>query len=255
MLTTKAPIGEIINYIHKNPNSYGDQAFFKKVEDLYDLITIRTNKHGINDSLESLLGYTFELKIEILKNPALVDKTFKGLNKGIEDRIEKQFNESTKYKYKALELAFVSALNIYKQIANSIIKNAPEEIMMDVKNLSSVHYDEYIAILKGLPGIESQFNIALVNSSLTFDYALIVSELVFSNELKLKKSEIETLCSLLKNSIEDIAIYSNAFRLWTPSDSDETQWMRNIKIRISAFESKHFPNTVLSVDLDRILAA
>lgn len=235
MIATKAPIGEIINYIHKNSDSYLENGLLKKIEALIDLIIIRTDKKGIDEALNSLQDNIFELKFEIINNTKLVRDTFKDLNDTIENRIKKQFNKTTKHKY--LEQAYVNAINIYGQIAEAIIEKVSNTPFVAINNLPSYKYDHIVTFLKSLPGKESQFILSYIKSSIDLDYAFIVSELIFNNELKIKNAEIDNLCLLLKNSIEEFAVYSKAFNLWSPSDSDESQWIRNIKIRISAFES------------------
>ncbi len=253
MITTKAPIGEIINYVYKNPHSYKDRDLLKKIESLIDLIIIRTNKNGINSALESLLDDIFKLRFDIINDSELVTSIFEDLNSAIEDRIKQQFNKSTKHK--ELEQAFVNAINIYGQIASSIIAKISNKPFVAINNLSSYQYDDIVVLLNSLPGRESQFILSYIQSSITLDYSFVTSELVFDNELKLKNSEIEYLRSLLKNSIEEFAVYSNLFDLWTPDECDESQWMRNIKIRISTFESLFLRDKLSSDDINKILAA
>lgn len=253
MITTQTPIGEIINYIHRNSDSYENSHVFSKIEKLIDLIIIRTGKNGVHHSLDSLLDDIFKLRFEIINKPELIDSIFSDLNNHLEERIQQQFNKSTKYR--ELEQAFVNSINIYRQIADSILSKISDGPFVSIKSLSTYQYEDVVNFLNSLPGRESQFILSYIKSSLALDYAFIVSELIFDNELKLKNSEIENLRLLLKNSIEEFGVYSSIFQLWTPEESDESQWIRNIKIRISAFDSMSLSDKFSSDELQKYFAA
>ncbi|MBL6448959.1 hypothetical protein JMN32_21795 [Fulvivirga sp. 29W222] len=253
MIATKAPIGEIINYIHKNPTPYGTENLFKKIESLMDLIVIRTKKKGVNKALDSLMDDLFKLRFEVIDNHELVGSVFEQLSDLIEDRIEKQYSKSTDHK--DLEYAFVNAIDIYGKIASSIIEKVSNNPFVAINNLSSFEYGNIETLLKSLPGQDSQIILSYLKSSIVLDYSFIVSELIFDGELHINKTEISRLYSLLKNSIEEFAVYSNVFKLWSPDESDESQWMRNIKIRISVFEAILNTKHSSSDELKKVLAA
>ncbi len=227
MHTTKIPVGEIINSLYKNETFYRDESLLGEVKKLVDLILIRTKKDGVDKTLQSIKNDLFKLRIKITNESHL----FENLNGKIQNRIGLQFNETTKYK--DLETAFVNSIYIYDQIAESIISKFLEKPSIP----QQFEYEDYVGLLKSLPGQESQFILPYLNSSIALDYSLIISELIFDDELKLKKSEIDSLVLLLKNSIEEFAVFSSKFELWKPNDRDENQWIRNIKIRIGLFET------------------
>lgn len=254
MIVTKAPVGEIITFLNKNSNIYREEEVVDKVEKLVDLITIRIKKYGITQALENLVDDIFELRFTVINNPELVGRIFTDLNYAIQDRIQNQFNRITRYE--ELELAFLNSIDIYGQMADSIIAKVSSEPFIAINKLSSFQYKDLVKFLESLPGRESHLISLYIRASINLDYALITAELIFDGQIKLKDAELKTLQSLIKDSIEDFAIYSKLFGLWEPNEEDESQWIRNIKIRISAVESTLISaNSMSTNEIDKIIAA
>jgi len=253
MITTETPIGEIINFLYKSDNLNRDEYLFKKVRNLVDLIVLRVKEYGLKETLHFLEDDLFKLRIELINESEILQDITKNLNKNIQNRIKLQFDNKTNQE--TLELAFVTSIKIYGEIAENIIEKSSENTFTSIKHLSKLDYKDFIDLLKSLPGKESQFIISFIKSSIALDFAIIVSELIFGNKLKLRKSEIENLILILKNSIEEYAIFSYQFGFWEPSAEDESKWIRNIKIRISLFESKSISNNYTSNDIKNMLVA
>ncbi len=254
MLTTKMPIGEIVSFLYNNDKFNYLDNIVKDIRNLIDLIIIRVNENDIFDTLVSFEADLFKLRIEIINKPEVFKDIIKNLDTSIKERIKYQFNHATKYKQ--LELAFVNSISIYGDISEHIINNFVKQTTVwsassfQFPNLS---YSEYISLLYNLPGKESKIIISFLKSSITLDFALIVSELIFDKKLVLKASKMKSLISMLKNSIEDFAVYSNQLGLWSPSYEDERQWIRNIKIRISLLNSEFISKTIKLDDINQIV--
>ena len=126
MITTKSPVGEIINFLYKNDDAYKDESLLKEIRNLVDLIIIRADKDGINETLKSLEGDLFKLRFKIINEFQSFQNITENLNNSIQDRIRFQFNQSTNQK--KLELAFVNSINIYGKIADFLKQNGIVEI-------------------------------------------------------------------------------------------------------------------------------
>lgn len=255
MITSKTPVGEMINFLYKNDGFYKEKPLFKEITTLVDSIIIKSKENGVNEALKSSTDDLFKLRLEIINDTNLSQDIIDDLNILIQERIEFQFSHNTNYK--ALEFAFVSALDVYGKISLNRKDFSSEDFFNSIKNIPQLNYTNFISLLKSLPGKESKLILSYLNSSISLDYALIVSELVFDDKLNLKKSEIDNLISILKNSIEDYAVFSYRFGFWSPSDEDESQWIRNIKIRIGLFESTQKSNTetFTSTDFHKMFVA
>lgn len=249
MFKSKTPIGAIINHIHKNPNSYAENILFQDIETVIDLIKIRIKKKGVSLALESLFNHLFELRLKIIQSDLIL--SFKEeFSQSIDNRIRSQFNHSTIEK--KLELTFVNGLSIYKTVTSSILNKEPFNA---IGNLTIKDYREINNLFDNLPGEESKFINHYLRSSIAIDYTFIVSDLILSNQLRINNDQIDTLRKLLKDSIEDFALYSYILNLWNPDDIEETQWIRNIKIRIGFIESLHSSNQYSTEELKKILVA
>lgn len=253
MITTKTPIGEIINFLYENNDIYKDDSLSKEISDLVDIISIRAKKDGVNKTLSYLEEDLFELRLAMFNETQIFEDITENINQRLQVRIESQFDNNTNHK--RLEQAFVNSIDIYLKITENIIDEIPCSRLNSMKNLPQLNYDGFKDLLNSLPGKENQYIISYLRSSIALDFGLILSELIFANKLKIKGSEIENVVILLKNSIEDFAVYSHQFGLWKPADEDESQWMRNIKIRIALFESVSTSNDLTSKEIDKMLSA
>lgn len=253
MITTKTPIGEIINFLYENNDIHKDDSLSKDISDLIDLISIRAKKDGVKKTLSYLEEDLFELRLALFNDSQVFENITENINQRLLRRIESQFENKTSHK--SLEQAFVNSIDIYLKITKNITDKINSSRLISMKNLPQLNYDGFIDLLNSLPGKENQYIISYLRSSIALDFGLILSELIFANKLKLKGSEIENLVILLKNSIEDFAVYSHQFGLWKPADEDESQWMRNIKIRIALFESVSTSNDLTSKEIDKMLSA
>lgn len=256
MITTETPIGEVINFLYKNDSFYEEKPLFKEIRNLVDLIIIRSKKDGVAKTFKYLESDLFKLRLDILNESNLFQDIIGDLNNSIQERIKFQFKKTTNHKN--LELAFVNSISIYGEISSNLIELLPEKSFNSFKHLPQLNYEDFTDLLRSLPGKESKLILSYLNSSISLDYALIVSELIFDDKLRLKKSEIENLILILKNSIEEYAVFSYRFGFWSPSNEDESQWIRNIKIRISLFESKFASdndNNLSSNDINEMLVA
>lgn len=240
MVTSKTSIGEIVNFIHKHPGSIGDRNLQINIESLIYLIKSSAEIYGVKEASEVLFDKIFELRIEILSNTILVDRFFQEVSDLLEKRIQRQFEN--KSLNRDLEQSFVNAINIYRQINLSSFENIkPQDFIVVSQDIdySSIKFSALQSLLGEFSfSKEIPYLLSFLTSSFKLDYAFIASELIFDKDLQIKKSEIKILCQLLKYSIEEYAVSANFLKLWEPEEEDESQWMRNIKIRIAMQEAK-----------------
>ena len=254
MITTEIPIGKALNYLYKNESFYKNEILIKQIRNLVDLILIRSKNMGVDETLKSLEDDLFKLRLEFISDPKLLNEIIQNLNDSIEERIKFQYSKTTNHQN--LETAYVNSLHICKQISSNQFNLLSDESLNTFKNIPKLNYKSFIDLLNSFPGKDSKLIISYLNSSIALDFAFVTSELIFDDKLKLKKTEIEKLILILKNSIEDYALLSYQFGIWKPKDIDESQWIRNIKIRISLFESKQLSdNSVSSNDIKNMLVA
>ena len=251
MFITKTPTSEIINYLYESADSNKDDNLFKLSRDLVDLLIARIQKEGVYKTLPEFKARLFELRIEIINQSQALQDIFKNLNDNINNRIELQFNQSTKYKN--IEYAFVNSLHIYGEIATQILDSIPNDTSA-IKKPSQFTYEDFIYALKNSPDNTSELNLSFIDSSLDLDYALLAAELLFDQKININKPEREKLRSLLKDATEDYAVFAYQLGLWFPDDNDESQWMRNIKIRISLWESKFNSESLTTNNIKQIIS-
>lgn len=235
MFTTTTPISEIINYLYESEDSNREDRLIRLSKELVNSIIFKIQKDGLTETPLDFRRKLFEIRLEIIIQSQALQDTFRNLNDNIFNRIQLQFDELTKYK--DLEYAFVNSLNIYASIANQIADSLVNDSSV-IEKPSKFTYDDFIYALKNSPGKTSEFYLSFIDSSLDLDYTLLVTELLFDQKVNISKSKREKLRSVLKNTTEEYALNAYQLELWFPDDEEESQWMRNIKIRISLLESK-----------------
>jgi len=234
MITTKSPISELISFVSRNSISSPQNKLIKEIENLLDLVSIKVQKKGVYGAFEHLVDPIFKIRFGLSNEPEIIDR-FHQISNHIQQRIKDQFENANNQK--ELEHAFINTLNIYGQIADAFFsKVATEDINPSISILSKTSYNEYKSFINYYL-IGDEHGRQYLSSSLLLDYSMIVSDLVFEKKIKLNEDEISILTKQLKSSLETFAVYSYYFKIWAPNDKDESQWIRNIKIRISLFDS------------------
>lgn len=249
MIRTEIPIGEVINFLHENNDFQNIDHIKKRIDNIVDLITLRSNKIGLHETLVSVQDELFKLRFEIMSKSSVFVEIIKKTNHLVQEKLKHQINRDTNFK--DLELAYIRSMDIYRIISKSIVSNLTnnDSSFSISENLPDLNYFEYIALLNNLPTKDAKRIVAYLQASITLDFALIATELVFDEELKLSKKNREELYLMLKNSTEEYAILSNQLGFWKPKEDDEAQWIRNIKIRISLLNST---NVASGVSLDAV---
>jgi|GEM_PF-4232951 len=246
MVNTKTPIGEIINYLYNNETVIEDKNLFNSIQNIIDLIVLRTSEKGVEQSFLSLKEEVFDIRIQIIRNPSLIEEISKNSSEVLKERIEDQFSQITKHTN--LEFAFVNTLNLYEKISGTTLNKFEGDLLNASSNLPNVDYAGFFKLLESLiPSKEVDTIKKFTDASLALDFCFIVADLIFENKLQLKEKEIKKLSASLKNAIEAYGVISSVMGIWEPEEEDETPWIRNIKILISLNES-HFISNQHSVD-------
>ncbi|MCD4744894.1 MAG: hypothetical protein K8R58_01185 [Bacteroidales bacterium] len=247
MIQYQSPIGEVILYNYWNREKISETNFvFKKIENLIDLIIYRTTTKGVNHTSSTLKDELFELRIEFLNLLNIKEEFFKKIDSFIIEEITSKYNQLENLG--ELGITYINCLETYFKVITPITN----ELIENFNEPNSLHelpsYQDFKSILSLIPGNEKNIFSDFVNSSLLFDYCLIVSELVFKEELKLSGSETKNLSMLLYSSIENFGIAAYNIGLWKPNFEDEEQIIRNIKIRLAVQETLKSDNMSYSLD-------
>ena len=231
MLQTQSPIGKLILLTYKEPNLLENSILKEKVENLIDLIKFKTQTRGIAHTASTLQNDLFEIRIELLS--VLLKES--NLLKRFEEIILQQI--SNKYyltgEHKKLGQRIADSLEVYFKIFSHLSVIISKEIAnnsIDSSQIPSLTNLRSLLTLQPQPTKEIENYISWVEASLNFDYALIVSDLIFFDSLTLNKTVIIELEAFIKKSITDFGAYSMLTNFWHPEVDDESSLIRNIKI-------------------------
>ena len=113
-------------------------------------------------------------------------------------------------------------------------------------------FSDYTTLLKTLPYPHHEIISEYVKSSLQVDYCLIVSALIFDNELSISEDERRQLVQLMSDKAELHAAYAYLLQYWQANEDTEKQWERNVIIVSRSLRSEYFPESTKSVSLSEI---
>lgn len=235
MVQTQSPIGKFILLTYEEPNSIGNLALTKKIENLVDLIKIKTQTRGLEHTSQSIKNELFDIRIELLNFLMGSPGTLKVFEKRILEEISNKYYITGVYK--KLGQAVADALEIYFKIfshVSNIVSNEISTNSFNINEIPSLNGLKYLLSLQ--PSKELENYVSWLESSLDFDYALIVSDFVFSNTIHFKLNQIQKLELFIKKTIVDFGTYSIVTNIWQPEVEDELQLIRNIKIKAATLE-------------------
>ncbi len=189
------------------------------VENLVDLITIKIKHDPIELVAQKLLPEIFDLRIKLLKWIGENEKILQNFITTINGEIAKNIQFAP---YSDLSAAMAEYLTIVEKINTPIFhtisnKKVKEEI------ISNINYDVFkIALsLASMPSTIIHYNQKIMETSLQWEFAWILSNLVLTNQINLEKNRIEReLIPFLKKTITRYGAYAILLNIWQPSDFD-----------------------------------
>lgn len=251
MLEVKVPISKFIIYSYKETSIIKDISLREKLENLIDLLKIRTKEKGIEHTAKTLQNELIEIRIELIKYLIENPKMFDELQKIIIKEIAKKYNHQGSLKGLCLMMADVLDVNLkmLPELGNLIEKHS-SDIINTAHNFS---LEDLRNPLIMPPSRESQIMLAWLESSLNIELGLVAGDLVISNEIQISDKEIKTLIRFLKQMVTNYGAYSILINFWKPEIDDEDILIRNIKIKAAALELENGMGSLFSNDTIREL--
>jgi len=152
-----------------------------------------------------------------------------GLQNKIVDEIAQKYFRGNDYD--GLGLLTSDALEVYYKIFSIWVKNNAADLSTKQFPLEDMPtWSGFKILLQHYPNnMLPNHLIEFLESSFDFDYALLLSEFVFRDKLKIDKPAIKELKTFLKKSLTSFGAYCVLSNFWQPEKSDESQMIRNIK--------------------------
>ncbi len=234
MLQVQSPIGSLIFHTYHESNIVSSNSLSEKIENLVDIIQYRTIHKGIEYTSKSIYNEMFELRLHFINMLMAQPDILDGLSNKILDEISQKY--FLRNDHDGLGLLMSDALEVYYKIFSVLVKNNHSElnnIPFPLEDMPT--WSGFKILLKQYPSKMLPNNIIeFLESSLDFDYALLLSEFVFRDELKIDNEAINELKTFLKKSLTKFGAYCVISGYWQPEIADELQLIRNIKIQAAA---------------------
>lgn len=246
MTVAAFPVGRLIVHANNHKDLIPNFSLENKINNLVDLIKLRTLNHSLEEVADGLLPELFELRIDLLEYLASkgsnVEDYFKAIDKEIANNLNVNANlELSKTIATSLEwyskiifpLTQRIDLKNFGQLLNSVEENRPN---YGIVKLLSYHPSPQVRYIKNW-----------ADSSLAFEVGLIVSDLVLTGKLELTKTKIRTeLIDFVSQSLTKFGAYSIFTGFWSPDTSDNSHVINKMRILNSTMELEHDIHSKLS---------
>lgn len=243
MTQPQSPIGKLISLAYQEPALVSNSFLKEKVENLVDLVKIKTQTRGVSHAVESIQNDLFDIRIELIRYLVAHPDLLKQYEKKLLEEVARALYQEGENKELGKTVADVLEvyLKVFAHVAGLVSKDlANEEInVIDFPSLIGLK-----SLLALQPSKDLENYIRWIEASLKLDYALIVSDLVFYRNYRLSQDVLTELGKLLKESVTDFGAYLVLTNFWRPDEEDEAPLIRNIKILSAALEienGKSFP--------------
>jgi hypothetical protein len=237
MVQIESIIGKFITLSYREPELLDNHPLRIRLENFIDLLVGKIDTKGI-ESLNLLIqDELFRLRLEVID--------FLRMNEDIRHIFECKILEEINNKYfikgvhQKLAAIYSDTLEIYFRIFENF--SSEVDLNASAKQLDSENLPTFSG-LKNLyklqPTPEFACWLRWAESSLNYEYYLIIAELVFHELVKIDTKEAFQLQKEIRVSLEDFAAYSSISGLWRPLKGEESPLLRNIKIKIAHYRSQ-----------------
>ena len=242
MFTQINPFRYNINHLLSDLNHSKATSLETKMENLIDLIKIRIKDNSIDSVAAGLLVNVFDVRNEFvhwINTNASVESYLAKMNEVVSQEVQKA-------SFSLLDNKKAQYLLLFNDIINNIVNNVDYEKRGNID--VPLDYDT-VNQLKYFPSPQLKYFSELMNASLEFDFALILSGLVMDQKVSLSKTRIkEELIPFLRSGLVKFAANATHLGLWEPDKDDYSPLINRIKIYVSMIESDNGKSTVMTKD-------
>lgn len=233
MLQVQSPIGSLIFHTYHEPSLVNNDSISDKIENLVDLIQFRTIQKGIDYTTKSIYNEIFDVRLHFVNFLVSQPDVLNNLSNKILDEIAQKYFLSNNHD--GLGLLMSDVWEVYYKIFSELEKNAGVGLNTPFPLEGMPTWSGFKILLQQYPAsMLPNTLIEFFESSFDLDYALLLCEFIFRDQLKIDKAALKELKVFLKQSITSFGAYCVLSNFWQPEKSDESQMIRNIKIRAAA---------------------
>lgn len=235
MLGASKPLSKFIVLAHQQKDIIAAASVGQAIDDLVDIIKTRIQEKSIEEVAESIVEKVFDTRLNLLE-------WFVQEEKSLAD-YHIQMNEVLAHKlqlapYSVLSETVALVLSLQEKIALPISEALNTEQFNKVRSTiahNKISYD-VVKLFALHPAPQVQCLKQWVNASLYLEFALMLSELVLQEKIKLSEEKIAALIAYLKTIITQYGAYSIFTGFWKPADNDRSHWTNRMLILATTME-------------------
>lgn len=235
MLATREPLGRFIVQAHSEKGLISKPIVMQEIDDLIDLIKIRIQNKSISKIAETFHEKIFELRFDIIEWFADQNKSVSEYLLRINQEIANKLQISP---YSDLAASVVLTWEGYEKVFSSITEKLNidnfEQYCEELSKSKPTY--ETIKLHAYHPSPQIQYYKKWIDASLDIDFALILSDLILTDKIKLSEDKIIELIQFLKDTTIRYGAYSIFTGAWEPDIDDTSNLTNRIKVLAATIE-------------------
>jgi hypothetical protein len=237
MLQSYSPIGKFIFLTVQNPSILDSDGPLKNnVGKLVANLKANISAHGIFNAQQKMEDELFGMRFEILEYLQSHSDVLEDFEATIIEQIGTKY--FTTGKYKELGNTVSDTLEVYLSMFSQLLGEIKSNMSSFAATPNNIKFNITLSSLRHIyslqPNPELGILIEWFSASTRYDFFLIAAEFIINNEITVDETELGLLTANLKKAVVDFGVYTMLCGLWKPQTTDETQLMRNIKIKAAA---------------------
>lgn len=231
-LTVQSPIGKLILLSYQESALLNNPLLEEKLNNLIDLIKFRTVNKGFEQTSHSLQNELFNVRMELLSLLFSQPEMLKTLQDRILDDIaEKYFLKGPN---KQLGLVVSNALEVYLGMFSKLADLIVEQESPDFPKGDIPSFEAFKFALSLQPTLEFANYLRWLESSLNFDYLLIVADFFLYQEIELDSKQVKELEELVRETIINFASYTTITGYWDFQENKSIPYFEEISKRVNS---------------------
>lgn len=248
-MTVQSPIGKLILLSYQESKILNSPLLQEKLDNLIDLIKFRTVNKGLEQTSHSLQNELFNIRIELLglllSQPEIL--------KSLEDRILEDIHEKyfLKGPNKQLGLVVSDALHVYLEMFSKLTDLIIEQEPPDFPKGDIPSFEAFKFALSLQPAPEFANYLKWLESSLNFDYLLIVADFFLYQEIHLDPKQVKELEGLVRETIIDFASYTTIVGYWDFQENNSIPYFKEISKKVNSIRSLQIPTVQFKTSITK----
>ncbi len=258
MFVAQKPFSQFMVDAWRQDTDIGDGHIKRQIDDLLDILVVRSATHEIRELVEAVREKIFDLRFQLIDLFSAEGLTHAQFSDEIVAETVARYQTSS---FSKLETLLTTSLALFNEIYSEFTEKTESKTFQDWAQLFSNEKPSFetIRMLELMPTAQGKIIANWIYSSLDSEACFIIALLIDDGEITFPKKKIEKeLYPFFRESIISYGAHSLLTGLWEPEDDvlyGSEQLMNSIRIFHSSLQLEFNPGPKYSIDtLQKVFA-